>query len=410
MKVFHLNHSDVNGGAARAAFRIHHALRDSGVESIMLVNFASAGDWTVQGLSSKWQRFAAKVAPELVVPLRKMLRSQNTVIHSPAILGSHWVRKINQSDADIVHLHWVQNEMLSIADIGRIEKPIVWTLHDMWAFCGAEHYTQDFRWRDGYRRDNRPAHESGFDLNRWTWRRKQKHWQHPIHVVTPSRWLAECVRKSLLMESWPVSVVPNCLNTDLWRPLDNGLARQLLGLPPDVPLILFGAMGGGNDPRKGFDFLVQALLSLRDSGSVKGLEIVIFGQTAPREPIDLGFSIHYMGHLFDELSLRALYSAADLLMVPSRLDNLPNTGLESLACGTPLVAFDTGGLPDVVQHKVNGYLARPEDPEDLASGIVWVLENSAKESLRANSRSWAKSRYSYNIVSEMYRGIYEASS
>ena len=164
MKVLHLNHSDIKGGAARAAYRIHRAIRASGIDSRMWVNVAASGDWTVQGPTSNLAKAFKLIRPYLGFPLQKLLRTGNPIIHSPAFLPSRWPELINSSDFDLVHLHWVQFEMLSIADIARITKPLVWTLHDMWAFCGAEHYTTDFRWRDGYCRDNRPPYERGFDL------------------------------------------------------------------------------------------------------------------------------------------------------------------------------------------------------------------------------------------------------
>ena len=169
MKVFHINHSDTSGGAARAAYRIHHAVRASGIDSRMLVNVSTSGDWTVQGPSGKTAKAISLIRPQLVAPLRKMLRTRNPIIHSPSVLPSCWPKRFNDSDADLVHLHWIQGEMLSIADIPRIRKPILWTLHDMWAFCGSEHCTTDHRWLEGYRRDNRPQYEAGFDLNRWIW-------------------------------------------------------------------------------------------------------------------------------------------------------------------------------------------------------------------------------------------------
>ena len=174
----------------------------------------------MEGPSSKWGKAIGRVRPQLGGLLCKTLRTQNPIIHSPAILPYHWVKRINASDADVVHLHWVQGEMLSIADMGRIQKPIVWTLHDMWAFCGAEYYTEEFRWREGYRRDNRPAYESGFDLNRWTWQRKRKHWQRPMHIVTPSTWLGECVRDSMLMREWPVDIVSYPIDLTRWFPVN----------------------------------------------------------------------------------------------------------------------------------------------------------------------------------------------
>jgi len=408
MRIIHLNHSDINGGAARAAYRIHHALREAHVDSKMWVDVASSGDWTVQGPATKLSKALTKVRPILSgLAFKPVFKTKNPIIHSPALLPSSRVGALNGSHADLLHLHWVQAEMLSVADIGHLRKPVVWTLHDMWAFCGAEHYTEEFRWRDGYFTGNRPVYESGFDLNRWTWQRKRKHWQRPTHIVTPSRWLAQCVRESALMRDWPVTVVPNCLDTSRWQPLDKAVARNLLGLPKGVPLLLFGAMGGGNDPRKGFDLLLQALQRLR--GEMKELELVVFGQLAPKDPQSLGFPIHYTGHLHDDLSLRALYSAADVMVIPSRQDNLPNTGVESLVCGTPVVAFDVCGLPDIVQHQHTGYLAKPFDTDDLAYGIQWVLSDSDRyRSLSQQARAYAVAHFSNTVVADQYQAVYAA--
>lgn len=406
MKVIQLNHSDINGGAARAAYRIHHALRQAGVDSRMGVDSAISGDWTVQGPSTRFRRGLAKLRPTMgSVLIRPFFKTGNTIIHSPAILPSGRVAALNNSDADVLHLHWVQGEMLSIAEIGTLRKPVVWTLHDMWAFCGAEHYTEDFRWRDGYVKGNRPPYESGFDLNRWTWQRKRKHWQRPMHIVTPSRWLANCARQSVLMRDWPVTVIPNTIDTDVWLPINKAMARALLGLPLDVPLLLFGAMGGARDPRKGFDLLQVALAHLR--GQLPGLELVVFGQLAPEAPPALGFPVHYTGHLHDDVSLRLLYSAADVLAIPSRQDNLPNNGVEAHACGTPVVAFNTCGLPDIVAHQQTGYLAKPFDATDLAAGIQWVLGDAARlAALGAAARARAVELWSGEVVAQQYKAAY----
>lgn len=371
----------------------------------MAVNKSISGDWSVDGPQSQRAKVLASLRSPLGNQLRRVLCTGNPIIHSPAILPSGWPRHLNSSNADLVHMHWVTGEMLSIVDIGRIRKPLVWTLHDMWAFCGAEHYTEDQRWRDGYKRNNRPPHESGFDLNRWTWKRKRKYWQRPIHIVTPSRWLANCARESQLMQEWPVSVVPNVINTDDWRPIEQRMARDLLGLPMDVPLLLFGAMGGSRDPRKGFDLLVEALSHLR--GEIDGLELVVFGQMPPRDKPDLVFPIHYTGHLHDDVSLKVLYSAADLLAIPSRQDNLPNTGVESLACGTPVIAFNTCGLPDIVSHRENGYLADAFDTVDFAEGIRWVMQQHPANLLRQSARQSAVDRFSPAVVVPQYLEVYQ---
>jgi glycosyltransferase involved in cell wall biosynthesis len=401
-----VNSSDLKGGAARATYRIHQAMLCAGVDSRMWVNDSRSGDASVEAPKNLAQRLQARLRPALIRRISKLLYQSGAGMHSPALIPSSWVDRINSSDADLVHLHWANDEMLSIADIGRIRKPIVWTLHDMWAFCGAEHYTEGNRWEDGYDRFNRNPGEWGFDLNRWVWSRKYKSWQTPMQIVTPSRWLAECARRSRLMNSWPITVVPNAIDTESWKPHDKLSARKRFGLPLDPPLLLFGAFGGTVDRRKGFDLLVQGLQKLRQL--LPDLQLVVFGQQAPVSRIDIGFPVHFLGHLESELFLRDLYCAADLLAIPSRQDNLPNTGVEALACGTPVVAFDACGLPDVVQHKQTGYLARAFDPEDLANGIQWVLTDPQRYAcLSSAARQYALTKFSSPVVARQYLRVYK---
>ena len=406
MKVALINYSDINGGAARAAYRIHQALLQDGVHSRMHVNEARAGDWTVQRPSGQIEKAINKVTPALGGIASYLLKTTNKIIHSPAIIPSIWPQRLNRLDADVVHLHWVNGEMLSISGIGSIQKPIVWTLHDMWAFCGAEHYTEEFRWEEGYLKHNRPSYESGIDLNRWTWLRKRKHWTRPMHIVTPSRWLAECVRKSALMCDWPVTVVPNAIDTNLWKPIDKKLARSIQHLPADVPLLLFGALGGASDPRKGFDLMKSSLEVIR--GKIPGLELIVFGSLAPRNLPNLGFPIHYTGHLNDDISMRLLYSAVDAMVVASRIEAFGQTASEAHSCGTPVIAFNTSGLPDIVDHEQTGYLATAYDVEDLAKGIQWVLSDAERHKvLSYNAREKAVNYFSYPVVVQQYLKVYE---
>lgn len=373
----------------------------------MQVNHAASGDWTVQGPATKWDKLVSTGRQLGGSLLPKLMCTGNSILHSPAVFPSPWPARLNSADADLLHLHWINNEMMSIGDIGRLRKPVVWTLHDMWAFCGSEHYTADLRWRDGYAHHNRPAHESGPDLNRWAWKRKRSAWQRHMHIVTPSHWLANCVRQSVLMHEWPVTVVHNAIDTDVWQPVEKVTARKLLNLPADALLLLFGAIGGSNDPRKGFDLLRQALQHLQ--GNASNLQLVVFGQLAPRIPENLGFPVHYTGHLHDDLSLSVLYSAADVMVIPSRQDNLPNTGVEALACGTPVVAFNTCGLPDIVTHEQTGYLSRVSDAEDLAHGIQWVLDDRQRHAhLCTNARLDAVERFSYPVIAQQYLQVYRA--
>jgi glycosyltransferase involved in cell wall biosynthesis len=367
---------------------------------------ATSGDWTVSNPSGALFKVGTLLRPQVASLARGFLKAEQRQPLSSAILPSRWPARINQSDADLVHLHWLNAEMMSVEDIGRIQKPIVWTLHDMWAFCGAEHVSIDNRWREGYTAANRPNHESGFDLNRWVWNRKRKAWKKPVQIVTPSSWLANCVRQSALMGDWPVTSIPNAIDTESWQPIDRTHARNLMGLPQDAKLIAFGAMGGGQAHHKGYDLLLAALGHLR--GQFPGLEVIVFGMARPRDVSDLGFPIHYTGHLHDDLSLRALYSASDAMVIPSRIDNLPNTGVEAMACGTPVVAFDTCGLPDIVIHQQTGWLAKAFDTENLARGIQWVLADESRHTqLCQASRAAAVARYAYPVVAAQYKALYE---
>jgi len=262
---------------------------------------------------------------------------------------------------------------------------VVWTLHDCWAFSGSEHYPQDAddcRYQQGYGTGNRPPGHCGLDLDRWCWQRKRRNWRRPLQLVSPSRWLASCVEHSALLGHWPVQVIPNPLPTEIFRPWPQPLARQLFGLPAKGPLLLFGAIGGSRDPRKGWDLLEPALRQLAQTHPQ--LQAVVFGQSQPADPPRLGLPLHYIGNLHDDQSLALLYSAANVMVVPSRMDNLPQTATEAQSCGVPVVAFNATGLPDVVQHQCTGYLAAPFDSADLAAGISWVLDDPGRQAALAH--------------------------
>jgi glycosyltransferase involved in cell wall biosynthesis len=430
LNILHVNASDIGGGAARATYRIHRSLVDHGaahgLQSRMRVISQLSDDPTViggppVGQGPIWRR----LQPRLAQRARRGFRTGNPTLHSiawPATgLGSELQQRHRQGQADLVHLHLLGDGTLSIEEIGRLPMPMVWSLHDQWAFCGAEHYTSpplpgetassDERFVAGYSPASRPAHEAGPDLNRRTWLRKRCAWHRPIHIVCPSHWLADCAHRSALMGDWPITVIPNPIDLNVWSPCDQAQARVLLGLPAERPLVLFGAMGGGADPRKGADLLLEALQHLRSQVAVtplEQLELVVFGQSRPAQPPALGFPIHYSGPLHDDLSLRLLYAAADVFVIPSRQDNLPNTGLEAQACGTPVVAFATGGLVEIVDQHITGALAEPFDPLSLAAAIRWVLEDpQRRHQLGFAARLKAEQLWDPALVAGLYAKAYE---
>ena len=398
---------DLKGGAARASFRFHKALVSQNVDSFMLVANKDSDDWRVTGIKGYPRKLIHLFCTVLEEQVVKLQKTNNPVFHSPAKLSSFKARRFNMKDADIVHLNWVGKTGLSIEEISKITKPVVWTFHDMWAFCGAEHYADDnknSRWRLGYARDNK-APQSGLDIDRWVWKRKQKAWAKPFHIVTPSHWLADCVRESALMHNWPVSVIPNLLDVCVFKPTNKILAREILGLPTDKRIILFGALGGSADPRKGWDLLQAALSKLGKNHF--GLQAVIFGESQPQTAPDINMPIHWVGHLHDDVTLALLYSAADVMVVPSRQEAFGQTASEAHACGCPVVAFDATGLRDIIEHKKTGYLAKPFNTVDLANGITWIMtEPNRHQQLSVAARKRAIENWSPDIVIPQYFDVY----
>jgi glycosyltransferase involved in cell wall biosynthesis len=377
MKILHLSTYDTHGGAARATHRIHTALRQAGIDSSMMTAEKWGRDPTVLRFPVRFSGTKRRWAEKILC----LQHASKQVLRSMNIFPSGLHQQVNQSDADLVHLHWIHDEMISISEIARISKPIVWTLHDMWAFCGTEHYEElnnPGRYIQGYTKDNRPENHGGPDIDAWAWHRK-KHCLKPlnIHFVTPSRWLAACVKNSALFSGHRVTTIGNCLDTDVFSPVDCRLARKLLGLPADRKLLLFGAAFSIGNMRKGYDLLHETLERLAGWSHKGDCEAVVFGDNQVSAG-NLPLKTHFVGRIKHDALMALFYSAADVFVAPSRQDNLPNTVLEALACGLPCVAFRVGGLGDLVDHRQNGYLAKPFDTGELARGIQWLLEDEER--------------------------------
>ena len=407
MKIVHLSHSDISGGAGRAAYRVHRMLLKYGINSSMWVDIKKSEDKTVFGPESKIKNFLNNKRQHLRFPVNKLLKSNFFGMHSPSLLPSKWLKKINSSDADIVHLHWVQGEMLSIKEISRIKKPLVWSFHDMWPFCGCEHYSYNNRYVDGYRFDNRSKNEiSFFDINRWRWNQKVKLFKKPIQIISPSKWMTGSIKKSYLMKNWPVETIPHPIDISKWSPLDKYVSRKQLNLPQKKKLIIFGAIGGVKDSRKGFKLLNLALKHLKKLSSCEDINLIVFGGGDRNVYSQPDLKIHHFDHINDDKILQELYSAADVMIVPSILETFGQTALESLACGTPVVTFKGTGTSDIVEHKKTGYLAEALNEKDLANGINWVLENSSEGILQTESRKRAKFFFSDEIIVKRFYNIY----
>lgn len=343
-------------------------------------------------------------------------RTSNEILHSRADIWTGLGRELNRNPPDVVNLHWLGNGTMSIEEIGRLQTSVVMTLHDMWLLNGAAHYAADERYRNAYTRESRPVGDTGIDWDRKVWLRKQRSLQRPFHIVTPSRWLAECAKESPLTHCWPTRVIPNPVDTNFWAPVDRRAARAILDLPPEAVLILFGAVGGKSQPIKGADLLHEALQKLPrylSEDAARDARLIVFGGKPDKSGggTKLPFIEHSLGRITDDRILRAAYASADVMVVPSRQDNLPQTATEASACGTPVVAFDVGGLPDIVSDRITGRLVSPFNTDALAEAIAWVIDDNERQGeLGRAAREMTVRRFSENVVLDQYVEAFRAAA
>jgi glycosyltransferase involved in cell wall biosynthesis len=406
MKILIVNTYDIQGGAARAAYRLHKALLGQNVDSQILVQSKSSDDFTVIGPQSKVQKAFGNLRPTLDSLSLRKYKDRTKTLFSPSLVPfSNVVDKINNINPDIVHLHWIAGGMLRIEDFARIKAPIVWSLHDMWAFTGGCHYDEEC---GAYQKQCGTCPVLGSnklqDLSRKVWLRKQATFGKiaNLNIIGLSRWLADCAKQSSLFKDTPVFNLPNPIDTSTFAPFDKQQARALLNLPQDKKLVLFGFIGPINHPRKGFKELAEALTHL----DADNTELVVFGSSQPKTSQDFKQKAHYSDSLHDDVSLRVLYSAADVMVVPSLQENLSNAIMESLACGTPVVGFAIGGNSDLIEHQITGYLAKPFNATDLAQGIEWVMNTSNYQGISQNSREKVLREFDSQVVVKKYIDLY----
>lgn len=429
MNILHICKSDLRGGASRASFRINQSLNNNkelNINSKMRVINKISED---KNIISKKNIFHNHLYPKLISLTNKIYRlgykTNNKVVHSTSILKTGLGRELSNfklyKDIDIFHLHWLGDITLSIEEIGLLNKPVVWTLHDQWPFLGAEHYVRhnhkidsnliDQRYSLGYYPNTRFKDEIGFDINRKTWLRKRKAWSNKFHIVCPSLWMENCAKQSIIFKNNPIYTIPNPIDSKKWKPIEMNAARKKLGIPINKKIILFGALKAINDERKGANLLFDALkkLNLEINNSLrKKILIFVFGDDIKNNKLDLGFPLKFTGHINNDRILNLIYSAANVFVNPSIQESFGQTATEANCCGTPVVAFNSTGLIDIVDHLETGYLAEPFKTDSLANGIKWILENDNRNNiLGINARKKAKNTWDSTIVSEMYADLYK---
>ena len=330
---------------------------------------------------------------------------------SPAAFGANLNFHPAIQQADILHLHWINFGFLSLDGLRSLfdlGKPIVWTLHDQWAFTGGCHYSRGcdhFLTHCGQCPYLKKPGEQ--DLSYRVFEKKKHVFDNVnIHFTPPSRWLSDEGIRSKLLRSFPFTIIPYAIDQDTFRPIDGVEANARLELPEaETARILFGS-ASVTDARKGFRYFAEALTLLHQQHPNLTPEILVFGKGHSYLFDELPYPIQHLGLLTTEEEIVAAYNAADVMVVPSLEDNLPNTVIESLACGTPVVGFRTGGIPEMIDHQQNGYLATVGSAQELADGLAFVLTHSNPNILRQNARESAETRFSEAVVARQHIELY----
>jgi glycosyltransferase involved in cell wall biosynthesis len=414
MKVLLIAKHSRIGGAAIASTRLLEALKARQVEVKMLVQEGGTEEEgifsTTKGVMKRWINLFRFIMERLVF-LRQERSKSIRFLFSLANTGENIIGNKLVMEADVIHLHWINAGFLSLKSLRKLlqlGKPIVWTFHDMWPFTGGCHYALDCR---EYTREcglcpflKKPGKG---DLSHRIWKKKKKLFRNSqVTVITPSSWMEECVRASSLLKHWEVTTIHNPVDHERFRPVGREEACSNLGLDPSKKYILFGAATMKN-VLKGFDYFLEAIrIMAGEPDTVEGVEILLFGET--REDVAQLFPLltRNIAFVHSLQTIVELYSAAHLFVIPSLQDNLPNTIIESMLCGTPVVGFKTGGIPEMIDHKVNGYLATYKSSTDLAEGMKWVLSSDSYEILSAKTRNLALKRFSLDRSVEMHLDLY----
>lgn len=417
-KILFVNVSDSFGGASRAAIRILEAINLNGGENKLLVKYKSNDEINVIPVSFfvnqifilKFYRFIQNKIKNKIQQYNWKRYPQKENVFLSDLRSQSIGNAFNKLDFEILHLHWINLRFLNLKELQKINKPIVWTLHDCWPFTGICHYSLDCQ---KYELECKGcpylASNDEHDLSNKIFKKKLKYLSNlNLHIVSPSNWLGNSARKSKMFSLYPVTVIPNPINSDVFRVLEKDNCKDFLKLDLNTKYLLFGAVNSINDSRKGFNELIKALRIFEQCSNPDNIQYLVFGNDSnPINNYGLKNQLNFLGSIKSDDKLMKLYNSASLTIVPSLEENLSNTIMESLSCGTPVVAFNIGGNSDMIDHRVNGYLAKPFDVDDLAFGINWVINNNINNLLSINSREKVINNFTYEIVAKKYLSLYK---
>ena len=414
MRVLIINTSERVGGAAIAANRLMEALKKNGVKAKMLVRDKQTDQMTVSAIPSSWLLPVKFVWERVCIFVANGFKKRNVFQMDIANTGTDITHLFEFEQADVIHLHWVNQGYLSLNDLDKIlhaGKPVVITMHDMWYFTGICHYAGECKRYESacYKCPQLTNGGWGKDWAKSVFERKrQMYGDVKISFVGCSQWIANLARNSRLTQGQFVINIPNTINTSVFHPTDRDKVRTKWNLPQNKTLILFGSQRI-IDERKGFRYLAEAcnIIKQEDGALADKLGIVVLGSHSDKVESLIPFDVYPVNYLSNEHEVMEMYNAVNLFVTPSLQDNLPNTIVEAMACGTPCVGFNVGGIPEMIDHKENGYVANYMDAADFAKGIRWCLDEANYDTLCTNAHKKALTTYSEDRIARRYTDVYE---
>lgn len=404
MKVVHFSTTDVLGGAAQATYKLHKELVNQGINSKMFVkNIYSPKPLFVTELKRKNTTYENKIKPRLQKYFNKKLQHRYQVPkHIPfswnTLLPEYNIDIPEISEADIIGLYWI-GEFLSPELISNFKKPIVWRLSDIWPFSGGCHYPGNCNnFKNGCGNCHYFKHPHKNDFSRTLISKKQKYWNSlDLTIAAPSNWIANLASESSLFKNNKIQVIKTGVDENHFKPLAKNILRKAYNIDEGKQFILFGA-DSSTDERKGIQYLIKALKKYTEKEK-KNIALGIFGGKYDSSIDNLGFEVHYFGYV-NEIFLPIIYNISDLFIAPSLEENLPNTVIEAMSCGIPAITFEIGGLPDLINHGINGCMAQPKNADDLFECIKLGLNKKNELGIEArktiiNDFTQKKQAYEY---------------
>ncbi|MEQ8556266.1 MAG: glycosyltransferase [Cyclobacteriaceae bacterium] len=404
MKVLILSTFGHYGGAATCSKRLYLALKKQGVDvDLRVVQFYDGYQIKSILKDSFFNKLKVKVQfiRERLQVLFRVSDQRYLYKFSPGLPGLKLSDHPIVLNADIIHLHWVNFGFVSIPEIAALAKmkTVIWTQHDMWSFTGGCHYALHCENYQSTCEDCFYLKNSSFSkaiqankINIWS--------KNSFKLLTTSHWLGECAAKSKIFNDWDVDILPTPIDTTVFKPMDKPETKQKYDLGPDEFYVLFGAVDL-NDERKGFRYLVEALNMLKER--IPNMHLITFGKQAG-DVFD--GKVTELGHIDSEEKLNEIYNLADVFVLPSIQDNLPNTVMEALSCAVPVVAFDCGGVSDMITHQVNGFLAPNKNSKALAEGIGYFKDEEKRATASVKAREKVVSTFSEEVVVPKYLVLY----